>query len=123
MRNRVSSAERASAAHISAVWPRHFSRALTLAPWRTSSSATSKGPRGRGQHQARLPLLVRPLYVAACIEQHPDQARIGTLSRLRQRARAVIVDDIGFRPALEERTGKIRVDLVNGPVQRRCTVS
>src|SRR5262249_6685204 len=26
------------------VWPRHVSRALTLAPWRTSSSATSRDP-------------------------------------------------------------------------------
>ena len=82
-----------------------------------------QGSRARGQHQGRLALLVRHLHVAACIKQHFDQARIGNLYRLRQRARAVIVDDIGLRPALEQRAGKIRVDLVDCPVQRRCTVS
>ena len=33
-----------AAAHITAVWSRYRSRALTLAPWRTSSSATPTLP-------------------------------------------------------------------------------
>ena len=82
-----------------------------------------QGTRARGQHQGRLTLLVRHLHVGARIEQHFDQGSIGNLHGLRQGARAVAVDDIGLRSVLEQRTGKLRIDLVDCPMQRRGTVS
>ena len=121
-RNATISAWFSPAAHITADWSLNCSRRLTSAPCFTSSSATATSAGTRCQHQRRLPVLVGDVGVGAGFEQHPDERHVGDTGRFSQRARAIVVDDVGLGAFLQQPLHQLLIDAVRGPVQRRCSV-
>ena len=93
-----------SAAHMSAVCPRHCSLRVHVGAALDEQllrDARALPVRAR-EHQRRLAVLVRRVDVGARVEQQLDELRIGDLHGFGERARAVTVVRVGLRAALQQ---------------------
>ena len=106
----------APTAHISAVWPRHCSTALTLAPLLEQQPRRVDLAGARHDHQRRLAVGVRRLDVGAGLEQRARAApRWPTTRRLGHRRRAVVVLRVDLGAGANQPLHQIEVVVVRPP--------
>ncbi len=109
-------------AHISAVWPRHFSLALTLAPWATRTSAAATISVRATVISAVCPCAFGRLDIRAGVQQHSQCLRISALGGFGEGRGTIIVGDIRLGPGLEQTPDQRQVIVIRRPMQRRGAI-
>ncbi len=109
-----------AAARISAVCPRHVSRAFTFAPAFRSSFAASTLLERRNHHQRRQAIGIAASTVRASLQQLPDDGRVADDRRFGERRRVVVIAYIGIRAgSADSRSSERGVAGIDAPSEER----
>jgi hypothetical protein len=107
-----------AAAHINAVWPRHCSTALTLAPLAQQGPGGVHAAGAGHDHQRRLTVAVRRLDIGAGLQELLDHVRVAGDGRFRHGRCAVVVLRVHLRAGPDEALREIEIVLMDRPVER-----